>query len=241
MLILFAFIIIICVSLYLVLRFMKVREVEQENQMIQAYMGSLQSFYNMIQNRIEAVRRYRHDLAKHIQTLEMMMEQEGTDDMQEYVDNLKIRYSQIKKEEYCTDEVVNTVVSIKMQQCKEKNIPLELYIQDTDYGIIQDIDIVGILYNLLDNAIEASDRMSPEKHRRILLYMSRQENALSICTENYVGSDTDISFETSKENKDEHGIGMKIIAYLVKKYGGEIHYEVDRKRGMFVAEVKIIR
>ena len=36
---------------------------EEENQLVQAYMVTLQSFYQMLQDRIEVTRRYRHDLA----------------------------------------------------------------------------------------------------------------------------------------------------------------------------------
>lgn len=50
---------------------------EEENQLVQAYMVTLQSFYQMLQDRIEVTRRYRHDLAKHIQTLEVLMAEEG--------------------------------------------------------------------------------------------------------------------------------------------------------------------
>ena len=39
---------------------------EEENQLVQAYMVTLQSFYQMLQDRIEVTRRYRHDLAKRI-------------------------------------------------------------------------------------------------------------------------------------------------------------------------------
>ena len=62
-------------------RTIKMQEIARENQMMQSYLVSMESFYHMIQNRIEATRRYRHDLAKHIQTLEVMIQQENKEEM----------------------------------------------------------------------------------------------------------------------------------------------------------------
>ena len=46
-----------------------------ENQLKEAYLLSMQEFYEVIQSQLKAVRRYRHDLAGHIQTLEWILKQ----------------------------------------------------------------------------------------------------------------------------------------------------------------------
>lgn len=235
--ILLCFIVVFVVILVIILLSMRTREKERENQLIQAYMESLQSFYGMIQNRIEMTRRYRHDLAKHIQTLEVMMEEEGNQDIAEYMDSLKVRYIELKKKEYCTDEVVNTVISIKKQQCEEKQIPMELEVADEDYKVIKDIDLVGVLYNLLDNAVEASERVPEGENCGIHLEMGKKEEQVWIRVENYINPEEKITFETSKEEKDEHGIGMKVISYLVKKYNGKQKIELDQKQNKILVEV----
>ena len=226
-------------GLIVILKVIRINEIEQENRMIQAYMNSMQSFYNMIQNRIEMTRRYRHDLAKHIHTLEVLSQQDQDNNIQEYMDGLKIQYKQLKSEEYTTNEVINTVVSIKNQQCKEKNIPLELDIENTDYSFMTDIDMVGLLYNLLDNAVEASDRVEEGNRKGIFLKMGKQEDRICIRVQNYVSPGEEIKFETYKEEKEEHGIGMKIIEFLVKKYHGKNEIEIDGKENLFVVRVSL--
>ena len=233
--------VIALVALVVLLWILRINETEQENQLIIAYMNSMQSFYDMIRNRIEMTRRYRHDLAKHIQTLEALSERECSDDMQEYMDGLKIQYHQIKSEEYTSNEVINTVISIKKQQCIEKEIPLELQIGSGDYRAMKDIDMVGLLYNLLDNAVEASDRMSPGNRKGIRLQMENSEGKTHITVSNYVAPDEEVKFETYKEEKEEHGIGMKIIDYLVKKYHGKQVLEFESREHMLVVQVWLPR
>ena len=227
------------VTLIAILKMIKVNEIEQENQLIQTYMNSMQSFYTMIQNRIEMTRRYRHDLAKHIQTLEVLTHQEQIGDVEEYMDGLKVQYQQLKSEEFTADEVINTVISIKKQQCTEKGIPLELEISGEDYSTLSDIDKVGLLYNLLDNAVEASERAGEGNRTGISLKMGKENDQIFIRVQNYVSPDEEIKFETYKEEKEDHGIGMKIIEYLVQKYHGKSEVEIDGKENLFIVEVKI--
>ena len=76
-------------------------EDETENQLMQSYMASMEIFYDGIQNQIEATRRYRHDLANHIQTLEAcLVLYSDTEEMREYMDNLKDRYHTLKNQEF---------------------------------------------------------------------------------------------------------------------------------------------
>lgn len=237
MAILFGFVVVLAALLILVFRFMKIQEKEQENRLIQDYMESLKSFYSIIQKRIEATRRYRHDLAKHIRTLEYMMQQENTEDMREYVEDLKGRYGQLRKEEYCCDEVVNSIVALKMQQCQEKKIPLELQIEDIIYGGVQEVDMVGLLYNLLDNAVEANERISEGEKKGISLAMGLRNGEIWMKVSNQISSGEEVNFETKKDDKEAHGIGTKIIDSLIEKYHGRKEVTLDKENNFFEKQI----
>lgn len=235
------FLVVLFVALIIVFKVMQTRELEQENHLMQMYMLSMQEFYSAIQNRIEATRRYRHDLAKHIQTLERLLEQHGeAQEMQEYMEDLQGRYSELKKEEYCTDEIVNSIISIKKQQCKEKLIPLEIQIEDTYYGEVREVDMVGLLHNLLDNAVEANERIGEPEQRGITFSMGRKEESIWIEVSNRICPGEKITFKTKKEEKDEHGIGTKIIESLVVKYNGKKEITIDEKEHIFCKKITLL-
>ena len=140
----------------------KTREMEQENRVIQSYMASMEDFYTGIQSRIEATRKYRHDLAKHIQTLEALLgQQKDAQEMAKYMMNLKKRYDTLKKQEYCSDEFVNIILRIKQEQCESKGIPLIIEVGDSIYNIIEEVDMVALLmYMRLSAAISQHDGIS---------------------------------------------------------------------------------
>ena len=129
---------VLLVFLLLAAGVMKTREMEQENRLMQSYMASMEEFYSGIQNRIEATRKYRHDLAKHIQTLEALLgKSTDTAEMEEYVQDLKKRYDTLKKQEFCSDELVNSILTIKQEQCSGKDIPLMMDVEDCIYNNIE--------------------------------------------------------------------------------------------------------
>ena len=230
--------IVLCIALLvcfiLAAGVMKTREMEQENRLMQSYMFSMEEFYAGIQSRIDATRKYRHDLAKHIQTLEELMgRQSDSGEIQEYMDNLKQRYDLLKHQEFCRDELVNSILTIKKDQCAERGIPLDVKVEDCIYNGIEEMDIVGLLHNLLDNAVEAQDRITDGGEKGIWFSMRRDEKNIWIHVRNRVQKGEKVTFETSKAKKEEHGIGTKIIENLVEKYSGTMEISADEKEGIF--------
>lgn len=225
---------VLLVFLLLAAGVMKTREMEQENRLMQSYMASMEEFYSGIQNRIEATRKYRHDLAKHIQTLEALLGK-STDaaEMEEYMQDLKKRYDTLKKQEFCSDELVNSILTIKQEQCSGKDIPLMMDVEDCIYNNIEEVDIVALLHNLLDNAIEAQERIPENQDKGIWFSMRRDGNKLIIDMKNRVREGEKITFTTKKPRREEHGIGTKIIGSLVEKYHGTLEVAPDEDAGMF--------
>lgn len=234
--------IVLLVFLLLSAGVMKTREMEQENRLMQSYMASMEEFYAGIQSRIEATRKYRHDLAKHIQTLEALLGKSGDAvEMEEYMQDLKKRYDTLKKQEFCNDELVNSILTIKQEQCDEKNIPLMMDVEDCIYNNVEEVDIVALLHNLLDNAIEAQDRIPQGREKGIWFSMRKDSEKLFINMRNRVRKGEKVTFRTKKPRWEEHGIGTKIIQNLVEKYQGTIDFETDEDEGIFEERIVLFK
>lgn len=238
--IIIVFLVTAAVGMLIVYKVQKARQMERENRFLQAYMMSMQELYHVVRQRIEAVRRYRHDLAGHIQTLEVLLNKSGSQEgMHEYMQRLKETYSELEEGIFCTDEIVDSVVSIKNQECIKKQIPLEIQIEDEDYSRIEEIDMVGVLHNLLDNAVEANERSGQGVHDRkgICLKMGCREGRICIVVANYIPSDEAVSFTTSKADREAHGMGISIIQGIVQKYEGSRNVTVDKEEGWLTTTI----
>ena len=211
---------------------MQLEKEEERNRLIQSYMVTLQGFYQTIQEQIDMTRKFRHDLAKHIQTLEVLMAEEDGAELQKYADELKLEYRKVENKGESESEVVNAILSMKRKQCQEKGISLYLDIEEKGYSLVRDMDMVGILVNLLDNAIEENEKIESEEQRGIWLDMKQKEQGeVWLQIKNQIRPDKKINFQTEK--KGEHGIGRGIIEYLVKQYQGEEKVSIDQKTSVF--------
>lgn len=102
---------------------------------------------------------------------------------------------------------------------------------------LEDQDIVVILSNLLDNAIEAAQTC--EKKRVLRLKMILEED-LIISVQNTYSGNTEIvdgKLHTSKPDKEEHGIGIPNIIEAVEKYQGA--YAIKAEHGEFLFSILI--
>lgn len=122
------------------------------------------------------------------------------------------------------NQILDTMLWHKKSMCREKGIEMEVEWNLPGNIEIDDIDAVGLIGNLLDNAIEACVRMV-NRERRIQVKSKKQANIMSIRvrnTKNVFENPVKHKFKTMKSDAENHGIGMKIIKSIVDKYDGTI-------------------
>lgn len=122
--------------------------------------------------------------------------------------------------------IVNAVLNAKYREAVGKGIVFVLKVNDLSALRLCDEDIVLILSNLLNNAMEACER-AEEKVIKLKFVLEREQIVISV--QNSMASMPvmeDGTFLTTKiSDAQEHGIGIRNVADTVEKYGGK--YAVD--------------
>lgn len=119
--------------------------------------------------------------------------------------------------------IVNSVINQKFKVAKKKGIPLLLSINDLGNLKMEEEDIVTLVANLLDNAIEACEKIT-KGDKVIKLRFLDEGGKIIISVRNPVAEQVHLGEKglfTTKKDKNEHGIGMLNIENVVKKYNGE--------------------
>lgn len=138
--------------------------------------------------------------------------------------------------EYITvsNPAVKAVLNYKLNIAKQKGINITSYIQE-DFGSFDDYDIVMLISNLLDNAIEASEKVvNPD----IDMIITTRMNYLNIVISNRIDKSVlqnNRKLRTTKQDSGNHGLGTKSVKQICEKYNGMIDYY--EKENMFVADV----
>ena len=113
----------------------------------------------------------------------------------------------------------------EIQFCTECSVPEEIGISV--------IDLCSLFTNMIDNAIEASEKLSSEL-RRISMKAGIRGNYMIIKTENsYTGRILKEGGHiiTSKKDKANHGYGIRLIEQITKEYQGNV--DIQTEEGMF--------
>jgi len=101
------------------------------------------------------------------------------------------------------------------------------------FGETADSDLVAMLGNLLDNALEAVRGCTGEKRKIVLrIYMEKEGRVCVVKLVNYFTEKPQrhkTGFTSSKIGKGLHGIGIRSVENTVKKYDGYLQCLVEEE------------
>ena len=165
-----------------------------------------------------ALHKLRHDVANHLLILKDMLTSD-TGDPIEYIQRLTDRYHSSSTSEICGNFIFNAVLCREKKVCDENGIDFQYHISVPDKLEICNIDLSGVLTNMLSNAINAA-RAVPENRRRYVYISAKlSANVLAIAIENSRLTDAEQP-ECDKRDMRQHGWGINIIKETVEKYDG---------------------
>ena len=115
---------------------------------------------------------------------------------------------------------MNYLLNEKFMLAKQFGVYIKADIENLSFKSVSGIDFAAILGNLLDNAFEASLK-STEKQMCIQVKSKMGYEAIKVSN----SIDTSVLennpfLETTKNDLENHGIGLKQVKSLVQKYKG---------------------
>ena len=133
---------------------------------------------------------------------------------------------------------LDVVLTRENFNCKEKNVKLTCVANGDCLNFLSEVDVYSLFGNILDNAIEATEKLEDPEKRVISLTVSREGYFVNIHAENYYSDKltfTDGLPETTKLDTIYHGYGLKSIRMLVQKYDGSLKISTNEDR--FVLDI----
>ncbi|WP_228065076.1 ATP-binding protein [Streptococcus cuniculi] len=206
----------------------------QESQQYDRYLREeLTAIHNMFQLQYKQYQAYRensdlisrkaHDL-KH--QLYIIQQEADKQKQQQYLKEMTIAIQHFEAKIETGNPVLDTILTQKNQYCLQNGINFTCIVQGESLHFMDIMDISALFGNAIDNAIEAVEQIPNPEQRLMTLKVSQHSQFIVIRLDNYDISNLDLSTgqfpKTSKADKDFHGIGLKSMAFIVQKYGGNL-------------------
>ena len=152
------------------------------------------------------------------------------EEVKKYIGNIAEKIE--KNEIYCStgNVALDSVINYKLRKASEQNI--QIYSNITIPSNIREgvEDLVTIIGNLLDNAIEACENLTEGKYLEIK--MKYKQGTMFIEVKNRYDGIVKMrsgKIATKKEDKTLHGIGLKSVESAVNNHNGTMKVDFNEK------------
>lgn len=206
------------------------RHYEEQNRLSQALTRAKadQAAFEQISELRTKIRQERHELKNQYFKLQVLMHNQEYEKLEEEIGTVVDRISTNLKSLETGSTYLDYLLLQKQEQAEKYNIPFHVEInlpQDIAYD---DTAAGTALSNLIDNAIESSRK---EKTPDIQISIRNVKGYFYCEIKNYVTKNVlaaNPSLDTTKNDKDMHGFGLKIVRKTLEQANGILNLSVDQ-------------
>lgn len=200
-----------------------ISRLEESEKAVTQQMEIQRREYEDVCKKMEMGRIYRHDMRHHLLVLEKLAEQSSVESVVQYISSLNGRLTETEKERYCENPTVNAVLAACIGQAKEVHCRVTANVQLPSEIPFDEMDVCVVLANAVENAVNACLEIEKEENRYIRIQAELVDNRkLTVAVYNPcvepVSFDAD-GFPLVPE-REGHGIGLKSIDAITRKYTG---------------------
>ena len=197
-----------------------------ERRMLGQLMAEKAAQYERSRDSIEAINRKCHDLKHQLLALKFASDSERKAMIDE-TEKAVMFYDAVVK---TGNEVLDTLLTEKSTVCAFHRIHLSCTVNTGSVDRFGVVDLYTMLGNAIDNAIECVQQFADDDKKTISLTIREKGQMLLICMENYYEKEIQMLGDyplTSKADAQNHGIGIKSIAMIAKRYGGSTQVSTE--------------
>lgn len=192
-------------------------------------------YYKLIDQRYSDNKRYIHDFNKHINILNTLLLNNDYEQMKQYLQSMFEASIKLSNQNCSGNKILDLVlcnIIEKLDTSKIKFIYDE--IQDLDLCYIHLYDLITILYNILENAVESCCIGGGSIY---ITFKQNETNYIIIRIVNTANIHRQDFLESNKPDKEIHGIGIKNIKQAVYLLHGQVKFQYLDSEKKFVTTV----
>ncbi len=186
--------------------------------------------YKLSVDNSEMLRKEIHDLKHYLFALQ---NETSPEKKQEVLDELQQEIAIQESFQNTGNQVLDVILTNKSLQCRKLGITFKAMTDGDILTFMHVKDICALFGNLLDNAIEATQQVDLTDSKLITLSVKKKNNfvvieCINCCDQKVALTGNSGLPRTTKEDKMNHGYGLKSIRQIAEKYNGSMTFSQDR-------------
>lgn len=208
----------------------------QKNALEIVHAKEIAKLYDQITSERDILGKREHEFKNVISVLQGLYSQKDYEKMKEILDVQNTELINNTNIFETGNRLVNTILNTKYAEAREKGISVRFVLDDLSNLKLEDRDLIVLLSNILNNAIEAAEKC-PANNRLIKLKAAIEENQFVFAVRNTYINDIDSNEISSKHDVVSHGYGKENVKEVARRNGGNCFFE---KKGNEYVSVVII-
>lgn len=195
---------------------------QTENEILLIQDDNYRKRYQELEWQSEENKSIVHDMKNHVIVLQGLCENQNMKGIEQYLNEMGTLLKKEKQQRWTNHEILDLLLSQKKYLAEKEQIGFK--IKNNGFGEIplSKDEVASLFGNLLDNAIEACQRMDA-KERYIFVGIKQQENMFHINIRNSIDAQPSIEnkvFFSSKREGKTQGYGLKNVRKIVERHDG---------------------
>ncbi|MDE6904522.1 MAG: ATP-binding protein [Lachnospiraceae bacterium] len=169
-----------------------------------------------------------HDMKNHLLLLDTYLKDKDYEGASKYIANIEDYMHVPGQYVNSGNHEVDAILNYRLGKAEKMGCRIVTKLKVPDCSFMLDFDLNMILGNLLDNALEALEHVDD---KYLSVELTYKKGILLIHINNTFDGTIRHSggeFLTRKKDRENHGMGLRNVGYIVKKYNGEQNIQTSK-------------
>lgn len=195
------------------------------------------AYYDILDQQNQHLLMYAHDVKNHLTAIQNL----STDPViHAYAAKLSGQLESYTMNCHSGNMMLDVMINKYVIECERHGVSFDYNVKLYNMNDIEDLDMVSILGNLMDNALEAA-KASIEKKIYLETTCRNTYHVLLIRNSSLLPKEANGHLITTKLDGTAHGFGLKSVAKTLKKYQGDMQWDYDNASQTFTMTVMLGR
>lgn len=210
------------------------QRMEKENLVLQEQMRHSRQNLQAATDAYTVQRSLTHDFDNHMLAIVQLLQQGQSEEALSYAQTMTANVSKADVAVSTNNPIADAVLNQKYRKAQELGVQVQFLVNDLSSFPLSTDEMVTVLANLMDNALEACVRDTSPQRKGIRVKLLMEPSLATLSVQNtslpvMVSHAGEVS--TTKEKKSEHGYGLKTCKKILQRCGFD--FATQYKDGWF--------
>lgn len=182
--------------------------------------------YRAIEQNYNDTASLRHDWKNKLTALNLLYQQNDMERLGELLREMDDGVGRLSMPVYSDCFIVNALLQNASVRAARSNVRFQAQAPLPEKLAVDEADLCSFLMNLLDNAFDAAEKVEDIGRRFVAITLKINQGFLAVSCRNsfsgHVEKDEEGRLITTKESPDGHGLGLKQMEMIARKYGSKL-------------------